>query len=137
MERIVWPNVLAMLLWVVVDRGSTITRDYYKFWAGTSRRLQDPSAAEAARGYANIAPDDPSARYYYGKALLERDDASGLDELHAAEQLDNKRARAYIAEARWLASKGRKDEALAAARAGVAAEPTDREATSLLHSLTQ
>ena len=130
------PHLLAIVVWVAVDRGSTITRDYYKFWAGTSRRLKDPNALEAARGYAEVAPDDTSARYAYGKALLDQDDPAGLDELHASEQLDPTRARAYISEARWLAAKGRKLEALAAARAGAAADPDDTEAHWLLTSLS-
>ena len=131
------PHLLAIAVWLVVDRGSTITHDYYKFWAGTSRRLDDPSAIEASRGYADIAPDDANARYAYGRALLDRDDPAGLDEFHAAEQLDRKRARAYLAEARWLATKGRQAEALVAARAATAAEPTDNDARALLATLEQ
>ena len=131
------PHLLAIMLWVVVDRGSTISRDYYKFWARTSRRLNDPHAIDAVRGYAEIAPDDANARFSYGKALLDRDDAGGLDELHAAEQLDTRSARAYLAEARWLAAKGRQLEALAAARAATLADPNDSEAHALLASLSR
>ena len=136
-RRIALPHLLAMVVWVVVDRGSTITRDYYKFWAGTSRRLKDPNALEAARSYAQVAPDDANARYAYGTALLDQDDPAGLDELHASERLDTQRARAYISEARWLAAKGRQAEALAAARAGAAADPDDTEAHSLFTTLSK
>ena len=77
------------------------------------------------------------ARYPYGKALLDRDNPAGLEELHASEQLDTTRTRAYISEARWLAEKGRQDEALATARAGAAAGPDDNEAHSLLLTLSK
>ncbi|HEX5062919.1 MAG TPA: hypothetical protein VFV99_26275, partial [Kofleriaceae bacterium] len=59
----------------------------------------------------------------------------GISELHKAQDLEPLRSRAYVAEARWLASKGRTDEAIAKAREATIVEPTDQEASSLLNSL--
>ncbi|MEO8840445.1 MAG: hypothetical protein ABI591_18165 [Kofleriaceae bacterium] len=130
-------HVVALTTWVVVDRTSSIAREYYNFWGGTSRRLEDPASAETAyRRLAAIAPDDVSAHYYLGVVLLDRDDEAGLDELHTAQQLDNHHARAYNAEARWLAAHGKPHEALAKARAATTADPTDAEARNLLAALT-
>ena len=130
-------HLVALTVWVVVDRTSSIARDYYNFWGGTSRRLKDPASAQAAyRRLVAIAPDDVPAHYYLGLALLDRDDAAGLDELHIAERLDNHHARAYNAEARWLASHGKSQEALVVAREATAADPNDAEARNILAALT-
>jgi hypothetical protein len=40
-----------------------------------------------------------------------------------------------VAEARWLAAHGRREEAIAKAREGAIVEPTDAEARALLDSL--
>ncbi|MEO8553945.1 MAG: HTTM domain-containing protein, partial [Kofleriaceae bacterium] len=94
-------HVLALAVWCFVDRTSTVTRDYYKFWAGTARRSNDPATAETAyRRLTEVAPDDATAHYYLGRLLLDRDAAdAGLAELHVAERLDTRTSRAYISEA--------------------------------------
>lgn len=130
-------HVVALTTWVVVDRTSSIARDYYNFWGGTSRRLKNPTDAEAAyRRLAEISPDDVPAHYYLGLALLDRDDEAGLDELHTAQRLDNHHARAYNSEARWLASHGKSQEAVAKARDATLADPNDAEARNILTALT-
>ena len=71
-----------------------------------------------------------------GKLLLERQaDDEGIAELHKAQDLEPLRSRAYVAEARWLASKGRIDEAIAKAREATILEPNDQEARTLLKNL--
>ena len=126
-------HMLALTLWLAIDHTTSITRDYYKFWGGTARRLNDPAAAETAyRRLTELAPDDASAHFNLGRLLLAHDDTSGLDELHAAQRLDRGHARAYIAEAQWLAAHDRLSDAVAAAQAGAAAEPNDAEARNLV-----
>jgi tetratricopeptide (TPR) repeat protein len=130
-------HLVALTTWLAVDRTSSIAREYYNFWGGTSRRLKNPSDAEAAyRRLAEIAPDDAPAHYYLGLALLDRDDEAGIDELHTAQRLDNRHARAYNAEARWLALHGKSQEALAKARDATLADPNDAEARKILTALT-
>jgi len=129
-------HVLALGLWLAIDRTTSISRDYYKFWGGTARRLNDPPAAETAyRHLTELAPDDAAAHYYLGRLLLAHDDTTGLDELHASQRLDREHARAYIAEAQWLATHDRLAEAVAAAQAGAAAEPNNAEARNLVTTL--
>lgn len=129
-------HVLALGLWLFVDRTSSVTRDYYKFWGGTARRFKDPAAAETAyRRLTEITPDDATAHYYLGKLLLDRDDPTGLDELHAAERLDTRTGRAYILEAGWLVRHDRLTEAIEAARKAAQANPNDADARDLYHQL--
>ncbi|HET9988616.1 MAG TPA: HTTM domain-containing protein, partial [Kofleriaceae bacterium] len=129
-------HLLALATWLAIDRTTPIARDYYKFWGGTARRLNDPAAAETAyRHLTELAPDDAGAHFYLGRLLLAHDDVTGLDELHASQRLDRAHARAYIAEAQWLATHDRLADAVAAAQAGVAAEPNDAEARNLVTTL--
>jgi vitamin K-dependent gamma-carboxylase-like protein len=135
--RIATIHVLAVGTWFAVDRATTVAYDYYKFWGGTSRRFKDPDAAEHAyRRLIAIAPDDPTGHYQLGRVLLEREAADdGLAELHEAERLDGRQVRAFVYEARWLASHGRMPEALEKARAATAADPADADARHLLSML--
>jgi len=131
-------HVAAIATWLAVDRASTIAVDYYKFWGGDARRLGERADAEHAyRRLIAIAPDDAAAHFQLGRVLLVQGDASGLDELHVAEQLEPDRARSLVLEARWLAGHGDRAAALAKARAAVAAEPGDREAQAVLARLAR
>ena len=129
-------HLLALATWLAIDRTTPIARDYYKFWGGTARRLNDPAAAETAyRHLTELAPDDAGAHFYLGKLLLAHDDSVGLDELHASQRLDRGHARAYMAEAQWLVAHDRLPEAVTAAQAGAAAEPNNAEARNLVTTL--
>lgn len=130
-------HLFALATWLVVDRTSTVAIDYYRFWGGTSRRLGDSAAAERAyRELIAVAPDEGSAHYQLGKLLLARDAADdGLAELHDAERLEPQLARAFVLEARWLATHQRRPEALAKARAAAIAEPADPDAHKLVEAL--
>lgn len=135
-------HVVALALWLAGDRIAGIPEAYYRLWGGTARRLGDHTAEERAyRGLLAISPGDATASYHLGELLLARpgvDDAgaaAGLEYLHRAERAEPGRARALVAEARWLASRGRHDEALAKARDATLAEPGDRDARALLDQL--
>jgi hypothetical protein len=131
-------SLCAFLLWTVVDRSTSTAADYYRFWGGSSRRLGDPTSAEQAyRRMTEVAPNEGSGHYQLGRLLIARgDDESGVAELQLAQRLEPLKARAYVAEARWLATHGRRDEAIAKAREATIVEPNDSEARSLLDSLT-
>ena len=131
-------HLAAIMLWSAVDRVATVSADYYNLWGGSARRLGDLDGAEHAyRELIALDGDDGNARFKLGRLLLERGrDDDGLAELHAAERLELHAARAWLQEARWLAARGRKVEALAAARAGLAAEPGSRAATDLITALS-
>ena len=127
-----------MLVWLVVDRASATASDYYRFWGGNARRLGDPAASEYAyRKLVEIDPEEPAGHYQLGQIFLGRDDdAAGLAALHEAERLEPHRARAFLAEARWLLAKGRRDEALAKAKEATYAQPDHPQARQFLESLT-
>ncbi|CAN5771490.1 hypothetical protein BH11MYX3_BH11MYX3_01180 [soil metagenome] len=131
-------HALAIALWLVVDRSSTVAVDYYRFWGGTSRRLGDLESSERAyRQLVEIAPTDSNGHYQLGRVLLTRgDETRGLAELRLAQAEETARARSYIAEARYLAGKGRMPEAIEKAREATYAEPASQEAIDLLDSLT-
>jgi hypothetical protein len=130
-------SLCGFLLWTVVDRSTSTAADYYRFWGGSSRRLGDPKSAEQAyRRMTEVAPNEGSGHYQLGRLLIGRGDESGVAELQLAQRLEPLKARAYVAEARWLATHGRRDEAIAKAREATIVEPNDSEARSLLDSLT-
>jgi hypothetical protein len=129
-------HVVAIVLWVVVDRVSPVASDYYRYWDGALRQLGRPYEAERVdRAWVAAFPDDGAPHYRLGQTLLAIDDPSGLDELHVAQRLEPGRARAYVAEARWLASRGRVREAIERAREAVFSEPNDPAARALLREL--
>jgi hypothetical protein len=140
-RRLAWvatAHLLAFATWTMVDRTTTLAVDYYKYWGGNARRLGDKDGAERAyRELIELEPDQGNAHYQLGQLLLARgDEAEGLDELHAAQRLEPKQARPFTAEARWLAARGRRDEAIGKARAALAADPTNPDARAVLDSLT-
>lgn len=129
-------HVIAFALWTVVDRSTSTAADYFRFWGGTSRRLGNPEAAEHAyRRMTEVAPNEGGGHYQLGRLLIARGDEAGIASLQRAQQLEPLKARAYVMEARWLAAKGRKDEAIAKAREATIVEPNDSEARTLLNSL--
>jgi hypothetical protein len=130
-------HFIAIAVWLVVDRQSAVAGDYFRFWGASERRFGSQDAAlDAYSHLVEITPDDPGARYHLGILLLGHDRADeGLAELHASEQLDPIHARAFVAEGRWLAEHGRRDEAMTAARSALQAEPEDRDARALAESL--
>jgi hypothetical protein len=131
-------QLIAMIVWLVVDRASATAVDYYRFWGGNARRLGDPVASEYAyRKLIEIDPEEPAGHYQLGMILLGRnDDTAGLAELHEAQHLEPARARAYLAEARWLKTKGRTEEAIAKAKEATYAQPDHTQAQKFLQSLT-
>ena len=131
-------HLLAVLVWLLVDLRSSTAVDYYRFWGGSSRRLGDPVVSEHAyRRLTEVAPDEPAGHYQLGRLLLARgDEAAGLAALHEAQRLEPLRARAWVAEARYLVAKGRTAEAIEKAREATYSEPSHAEARSLLDSFT-
>ncbi len=131
-------HLLAFVMWTVVDRATTTASDYYRFWGGSSRRLGDAKTSEAAyRQMTEVAPDDGNGFYQLGRLLLARDAGDeGIAALHRSQDLEPLRARAYVAEARYLSTHGKRDEAIAKAREATIVEPGDADARTLLDSLT-
>jgi len=130
-------HLLALALWLVADRASAVAVDYYKFWAGSQRRLGDMKTAEQAyRRLVEVAPDLELGHYYLGRILVGGGRGEeGARHLHEAQRVAPGRARAWVEEARWLASQGQKAEAIEKARSAVSAEPGSRDARALLDSL--
>lgn len=134
-------HLFAMALWFVVDVAGDVSKDYYRFWGGSQRRLGNVEVAERAyRSLLDVAPDDPNGHFQLGRILLDGEAArhpEGLAAIHEAQRLEPARARAWLVEARYLARQGRLEEAQAKARQAVAAEPSDSDAHTLLKSLLQ
>jgi hypothetical protein len=130
-------HLAALLLWLGAERVSSVAVDYYKFWAGSQRRLGNlPEAEHAYRRLVEVAPDLELGHYYLGRILTSSGRGEeGVPHLHEAQRLETGRARAWIEEARWLASQGQHADAITKARQGTFAEPNNREARSLLESL--
>ncbi|MBX3156183.1 MAG: HTTM domain-containing protein [Deltaproteobacteria bacterium] len=131
-------HVCALLLWLVVDRASTVAYDYYRFWGSSQRRLGDHGQAERAyRKLIDLAPDDALGHYQLGRVLIAtRRAADGIAELRTAQTLEPARARAFVEEARWLALDGKRTEAIERAKEAVRVEPSSAEARQLLQALT-
>ncbi|MDB4962244.1 MAG: hypothetical protein JWP01_2243 [Myxococcales bacterium] len=131
-------HLLAIGVWLVVDRSTTTAVDYFRFWGGNARRLGDPVSAEVAyRRLIQIAPDEPAGYFQLGRLLLARgEEVAGLEALHEAQRLEPLAARAWLAEAQWLVGKGRKAEAIQKAQEAVYSEPTNQAARDLLDTLS-
>jgi hypothetical protein len=131
-------HLAALALWLVADRASSVAVDYYKFWAGSQRRIGDLKTAEHAyRRLVEVAPDLELGHFYLGRILTsDGRGEEGVPHLQEAQRLEPARARAWIEEARWLAAQGKHAEALEKARLGTVAEPGNRDARALLDSLT-
>jgi hypothetical protein len=139
LASIAFAHLLAFATWTGVDRVSTVATDYYRFWGGNARRLGDRDGAEQAyRKLIAVDANDASGHYQLGRILLARGgvDDDALAQLHEAQHLEPGRARAYMAEARWLAGRGRRDEAIAKAHDARRADPNDADARTLLEALT-
>ncbi|HEU0033134.1 MAG TPA: HTTM domain-containing protein [Kofleriaceae bacterium] len=141
-------HLAAILLWLVVDRTTSVAADYYKYWGGSQRRLaagnparklaHEDEAERAYRRWVAIAPGDAAAHFQLGRLLIQRgrgDD--GIGELHQAQSLDPHGARAFAEEARALAAQGRMPEAVAKAKDAVFAEPSNQDARALLDQLSK
>ena len=133
----VWPSALAGgVLVLVLGMATDVVSDYYRFWGGSARRLGDRATARYAYGrMVEVAPDEAGGHYQLGKLLLtgpDADEARGLAELDRAAVLEPRRARAPLEQARYLMNRGRREEAMAAARAAVVAEPNHPQARELL-----
>ena len=131
-------HLIALLLWVTVDRTTSVAVDYFRFWGGSARRLGETDAAEHAyRQMAALAPDEGSGHYQLGRLLLKRgEEQEGLAELRRAQEIETARARSYVAEAQYLAGKGRSAEALAKAEEATYAEPNNQVAIDLVDTLS-
>lgn len=132
-------HVVAIVVWLAVDRLSSVATDYYRFWGGSSRRLGDLESSERAyRKLVELQPDEGQGHYQLGRLLLKRgEEPEGLAELRRAQAEEPSRARAYVAEAEYLASKGRTAEALAKAQEATYAEPDSQAAKALVDSLAK
>lgn len=132
-------HLVAILVWLAVDRASSVAVDYYRFWGGSSRRLGDVASSERAyRTLVALQPDEGQGHYQLGRLLIKRgEETEGLAELRRAQAEEPSRARAYVAEAEYLAGKGRTAEALAKAQEATYAEPESAEAKRLVDRLSK
>ncbi|MDQ3341023.1 MAG: HTTM domain-containing protein [Myxococcota bacterium] len=131
-------HIVAIALWLFVDRATDVTKDYYRYWGGSQRRLGSPEVAEYAyRRLTEVAPDRESGHYQLGKLLIKRGATEeGLRHLREAQRLEPAIARAFVEEARVLQQQGKPAEAIEKAKQATYADPSHTEARALLDSLT-
>jgi Vitamin K-dependent gamma-carboxylase len=142
-------HVLALGLWLFVDRVTSATEDYYKYWGGSQRRIGSPEQAEYAyRRLTEVAPDKELGHFHLGKLLTQRGAIAadprvravtideGLAELHEAQRLEPAVARSFVEEARVLVKQGKLPEAIEKAKQATFADPSHAQARALLDSLT-
>lgn len=134
--RLAWAFLVAALVPIAVHATSEVAEDYYRYWAGSSRRLGDEK--DARRAYLGLLEVDPSseyAHYHLGK----QDVAAGkldaaLAHFQVAQRSAPKRGRAFFAEAELHLRRNDPERAKSALVAGLAVE-TNPQAQSLLTSL--
>ncbi|MGE0548391.1 MAG: HTTM domain-containing protein [Kofleriaceae bacterium] len=132
-------HVIALVTWTVVARVGDVPSDYYRRWGRTANRFETREVAEHAyRRLTELVPNDPVGHFYLGTLLLQRGQTEpALVHLHRAQQLEPTRARAWVAEARWLATNGNTAAAIEKAREATWAEPSNTSAQTLLERLTK
>lgn len=132
-------HVLALGLWLLADRATDVTEDYYRYWGGSQRRIGTPAEAERAyRRLVEIAPDKEPGHYQLGKLLIQRGAIEeGMAELHEAQRLEPAIARSFVEEARALVKQGKLPEAIEKAKQATFADPSHAQARALLDSLTK
>ena len=113
--------------------------DYYRFWAGTARRLGDPAEMEHAyRRLLAIEPDHGPANYHLGRRALERGDAAAaLASFERARRAQPDSARAYVGLARAHLALGDRDRARAALEDALQIAPGDAAARALMAQLVR
>jgi hypothetical protein len=134
--RLAWAFAVAALVPTVVHLKTDVADDYYRYWAGSARRLGDDK--DARKAYAGLLDVDPSseyAHYYLGKldADAGRFDAA-LAHFAAGQRSAPKRGRSFYAEADVHLRQNDPEKAKAALTAGLAVDP-DPQAQSLLASM--
>jgi hypothetical protein len=130
-------HLAACLLALVLAHATDQAVDYYRFWAGSARRLGNTEEMQRAyRALLEIAPGHGSANYYLGHGALEaRELDRALDHFRRAQAAEPGKARAFVGEARVQLALGDAAAARAALDQALRNSPGDPEATQLLQSL--
>ncbi|MBZ0232561.1 MAG: tetratricopeptide repeat protein, partial [Deltaproteobacteria bacterium] len=134
--RIAWAFAVAALVPIGVHAKSDVADDYYRYWAGSSRRLGDD--ADARRAYTGLLDVDPSSEYAHYH-LGRQDFAAGkldaaLAHFEVAQRSAPERGRSFFAAAEVHLRRNDPGRAKAALAAGLAVE-ANPQAQSLLTSL--
>jgi len=111
--------------------------DYYRYWAGSARRLGNPAEMRTAyQALLGIAPNQPSANYYLGLDDLEHGrNQRAIERFRRTEAAEPTSGRAWIGEAKaWIAI-GDVTRARDALQGALRADPTSQEARDLLATL--
>jgi hypothetical protein len=125
-------HVGACLVLLLFTQATDVTKDYYRFWGGTSRRLGPPE--DAVRAYEQLTrlhPDYAPGHMRLGLLLRDSDPERALPILREAQRLDPKERRSFVGEAEIHHKAKRGAEALAAAEAALEIAPGDTDATRI------
>jgi hypothetical protein len=116
--RIAVAQLLACVLMLGFHTSTDQAFDYYKYMAGTARRLDDPDTAkDAYRRLTEISPDYGLAYYHLGRyAQKDGEVDRALELYHQAEERDPPDPRPFHAEAEIVRQRGDTDGALAILR---------------------
>lgn len=135
--RLGWAVAVAAALPLALHTSTDVASDYYRYWAGSARRLGDE--ADARRAYRGLLAVDPSSEYAHfhlgkqeaGAGRHER----ALDHFARAQRAAPGRGRAHFAEAEVRLRQNDPEAARAALRAGLEREPDHVQAQRLLQDL--
>ena len=133
-----WAFVLAAAIPITVDATTDTASDYYRYWAGSSRRMGD--AADARRAYEGLLEvdaDSEYANYHLGNQEL---DAGRLDSAlryyQRAERGAGKgRTRAFVAEASIHLRREDLTQARVVLERALRIDPADADAQRMLAGL--
>jgi tetratricopeptide (TPR) repeat protein len=130
-------HLFACLLALGLGHATDQAVDYYRYWAGSARRLgKTDEMLGAYRQLLEIAPGHGSANYYLGHGALDAGDLDrALVHFRRAQAAEPGKARARVGEARVLLRQGDVPGARAVLERALRDAPADLEATQLLRTL--
>ena len=132
-RRVAITHLIVTLIIVCLHFGSEQTFNYYRFWGGTARRLDNREEAFAAyTALARLKPEYGSAHYHLGRLYrLDGEDEKALTKYVRAQNLNAEDYRAFRGEALIHHRAGRGAQAREAVARALELKPDDPQALQM------